>query len=303
LLEFRQDEAMSNPTLTPEIFERETNRGGAFVPAWGSPADELPSDLFDQPRGGSEAPRGSSGGPAGPVSGSAMSLNGVLSASAVLMALVLVAGAFAWNAMTVETARNLDGDLVIVSPFPGWVLLTMLGALGVAVLTAFKPHMARFTGPVYALLMGGAAGAVSKYYEVAFSGIVLQAIGLTVGVFVIMLVLYATRTIRMTDKMRTIIMVGTGAVALVYLVSIGMNLIFDASMPLIHDSGPLGILFSLAVVGLAAFNLLVDFDMVERGIDMGAPKYMEWYAAFGLMVTLIWLYLELLRLLAKLRER
>ena len=88
-----------------------------------------------------------------------------------------------------------------------------------------------------------------------------------------------------------------------YLVSIGMNLIFDASMPLIHDSGPLGILFSLAVVGLAAFNLLVDFDMVERGIEMRAPKYMEWYAAFALMVTLVWLYLELLRLLAKLRDR
>ena len=113
---------MSNPTLTPEIFERETNRGGGFVPAWGSPADELPSDLFDQQRGGSDAPRGSAGGPVGPVSGSAMSLNGVLSASAVLMLLVLVAGAFAWNAMTVEAARNLDGDLVIVSPFPGWVL-------------------------------------------------------------------------------------------------------------------------------------------------------------------------------------
>ena len=232
-----------------------------------------------------------------------MSINGVLSASAVLMLLVLVAGAFAWNAMTVETARNVNGDVVILSPFPGWILLTVLGAFGIGLLTAFKPKLARLTGPVYALLMGATAGAMSKYYEAAFSGIVLQAIGLTVGVFVVMLVLFATRTIRMTDKLRTAIMVGTGAVALMYLVSIGMNLLFDASMPLIHDSGPLGILFSLAVVGLAAFNLLVDFDMVERGIEMRAPKYMEWYAAFALMVTLVWLYLELLRLLAKLRDR
>ena len=232
-----------------------------------------------------------------------MTLNGVLSASAVLMMMVLVAGAFAWNAVTVETALNVNGDVVVVSPFPGWVLLTVLGAFGVGLLSSFKPHLARFTGPVYALLMGASAGAISKYYEVAFSGIVLQAISLTVGVFFVMLVLFATRTIRVTDKLRTVIMVGTAAVALVYLVSILMNLIFDASMPLIHDSSPLGILFSLAVVGLAAFNLLVDFDLVERGIEMRAPKYMEWYAAFALTVTLVWLYLELLRLLAKLRDR
>ncbi len=292
---------MSNPTMRPEIFQREARGGGGFTPAWGSPADELPPDVFDRSQAGSGRPQTTSAGPTSDAS--TMTLGGVLSASAILMMVVLVAGAFAWNSVTVETALNVNGDTVIVSPFPSWVLLTALGALGVALLTAFKPQFARFTGPVYALLMGGAAGALSKYYEVAYSGIVLQAIGLTVGVFLIMLVLFATRTIRVTDKLRTTIMVGTGAVALVYLVSIGMNLIFDASMPLIHDSGPIGIGFSLLVVGLAAFNLLVDFDMVERGIEMRAPKYMEWYAAFGLMVTLVWLYLELLRLLAKLRER
>lgn len=298
---------MSNPALTQEIFARETTQQRGAGNGWGSPADELPPDLFDQQHTGPGASRGAPPAPRGPVGptsdSTTMTLNGVLTASAVLMMLVLVAGAFAWNAVTVETARNINGDVVILSPFPGWVLLTVLGAFGIGLLTAFKPHLARFTGPVYALLMGGTAGAISKYYEVAFSGIVLQAISLTVGVFFVMLVLFATRTIRMTDKMRTIIMVGTAAVGLVYLVSIGMNLLFDASMPLIHDSGPLGIVFSLAVVGLAAFNLLVDFDMVERGIEMRAPKYMEWYAAFGLMVTLVWLYLELLRLLAKLRDR
>jgi uncharacterized YccA/Bax inhibitor family protein len=292
---------MSNPTLTPEIFAREANRGGGAGGAWGSPADELPPGLFDQPRPGAGAPPSTAPGP--PAGSASMTLNGVLTASAVLMLLVLVAGAFAWNAVTVETARNIEGELVVVSPFPSWVLLTVLGAFGIAVLTAFKPNLARITGPVYALLMGGTAGAVSKFYEVAFDGIVLQALGLTVGVFFVMLVLFATRTIRMTDRMRTIIMVGTAAVALVYLVSIGLNLIFDASLPLIHDSGPIGIAFSLFVVGLAAFNLLIDFDLVEQGVAMRAPKYMEWYAAFGLMVTLVWLYLELLRLLAKLRDR
>jgi uncharacterized YccA/Bax inhibitor family protein len=287
--------------MTSEIFTREANRGGGSGTAWGSPADEVPHDLFDRPRGGDQAP---SAGPLGPTSdASTMTLNGVLSASAVLMALVLAAGAFAWSAVPVETGRTISGEVVILSPFPGWILLTVLGAFGIAVLTAFKPNLARFTGPVYALLMGATAGAISKYYDAAFSGIVVQAIGLTIGVFVVMLVLFATRTIRMTDKLRTGIMVATAAIALVYLVSIGMNLLFDASMPLIHDSGPLGIGFSLFVVGLAAFNLLVDFDMVEQGIAMRAPKYMEWYAAFGLMVTLVWLYLEILRLLAKLRDR
>ena len=117
--------------------------------------DELPRDLFDRPRDGVGAPSVPSGPATDPT---AMSINGVLSASAVLMLLVLVAGAFAWNAMTVETARNVNGDVVILSPFPGWILLTVLGAFGIGLLTAFKPKLARLTGPVYALLMGATAG-------------------------------------------------------------------------------------------------------------------------------------------------
>ena len=129
-----------------------------------------------------------------------------------------------------------------------------------------------------------------------------QAVALTVAVFTIVLVLFATRIIRVTERMRMVVMVGMIAIALVYLVSFIVSL-FGSKVPMIHDSGPVGIGFSLVVVGFAAFKLLIDFDIVERGIAMRAPRYMEWYAAFGLLLTIIWLYMELLRLLAKLRQR
>ena len=150
--------------------------------------------------------------------------------------------------------------------------------------------------------MGLVAGAISAVYNAEFDGIVAQALALTAGVFTMMLVLFATRVVRVTDRMRTMVVAATGAICLVYLVSIGANLIFGASLPFLHDTGPIGILISLVIVGVAAFNLLLDFDFVERGVEMGAPRYMEWYAAFGLMVSLIWLYLEILRLLGKLRS-
>ena len=145
--------------------------------------------------------------------------------------------------------------------------------------------------------------AISHLFEVQYEGIVLQAVGLTIGVFAMMLFLFATRIIKVTDKLRTGIIAATGRrLPRLHGVDPAANL-FGANVPFIHDAGPVGILFSLVVVGIAAFNLLLDFDFVERGVAAGAPRYMEWYAAFGLLVTLVWLYLELLRLLAKLRSR
>ena len=199
--------------------------------------------------------------------------------------------------------HDLAGKTVVNSiSFPVWLLPVSLVCLGVAILTAFKPKLARFTGPVYALAMGAVAGAISQAYNVQFSGIIVQAVALTVAVLGIMTVLYTTRTIRVTDKLRTGIIAATGAVFLVYLVAIFARLIFDAEIPFLNDSGAIGIGISLVIVGIAAMNLLLDFDIIERGIQMRAPKYMEWYAAFSLMVTLIWLYLEILRLLSKLRD-
>jgi uncharacterized YccA/Bax inhibitor family protein len=178
----------------------------------------------------------------------------------------------------------------------------MLVGLGIAILTIFKPRLARFTAPVYALVEGLLLGAISHVFNIQYEGIVVQAVGLTLGVFALLLFLYATKVIKVTDKLRTGIMVATGAVFLVYMVSLVLRL-FGGNVPFIHDSGPVGILFSLAVVVIASMNLVVDFDFIDQGARRGAPKYMEWYGAFGLMVTLVWLYLELLRLLSKLRDR
>ena len=310
--------ASSNPALNDKIFQREIANSrpqSGFGPT-GSPADELPPNLFGGGAAtaapGTAAPGRSSDTtwsppPAGPVgggtgidTGDTMRLGGTLSASGILLGFLMVAGYFGWQAVTTTTTVTPSGSETSFS-MPPWLLLSFIGGLGLAILTIVKPKFARITAPLYAVVEGLLVGAISHAYEAQFDGIVLQAVGLTIGVFVMMLVLYATGTIRVTDKLRKGIFAATGAILLVYLVTIVARL-FGADIPLIHDSGPVGILFSLVVVGIASANLLLDFDFIERGVKMGAPRYMEWYGAFGLMVTLIWLYLELLRLLSKLRS-
>jgi len=222
-----------------------------------------------------------------------MTVNGTVWATASLLVLVIAAGVFGWNSVD----HTVSG-----ASMPGWLPIALIGGLGVAILTIFKPTLARFTSPVYALLEGAFLGAISALYNTAYDGIVIQAVGLTIGVFAVMLFLFATRVIKVTDKLRMGIVAATGAIALVYLVNLVLSF-FDAQVPFLHDTGPMGIGISLVIVGVAAFNLLLDFDLIEKGSQIGAPKHMEWYAAFGLLVTIIWLYLELLRLLAKLQSR
>lgn len=235
------------------------------------------------------------GAPVGTEPPATMRVGGVVEKSAFLITVTLLAGAFGWS--RVDTTAGQPA-------MPGWLLVAMLAGLGVAILTVFKPKFSPFTSPVYALLMGTVAGAISAVYNNAFDGmegIVVQALALTAGVFVTMLVLYSLRVIKVTEKFRSIVVAATGGVMLVYLASIALNF-FGVDVPFIHEAGPLGIGFSLFVVGLAAMNLLLDFDLIERGAAAGAPAYMEWYGAFGLLVTLVWLYLEMLRLLSKLRR-
>jgi uncharacterized YccA/Bax inhibitor family protein len=222
-----------------------------------------------------------------------MTVNGTVWATAALLVLVVAAGIYGWNSVEVVSET--------VS-WPGWMFPLALVAFGVAIVTCFKPHLARFTAPVYALLQGAFLGAISAVYDAAWDGIVLQAVSLTIGVFAVMLFLYATRIIKVTERLRMGVIAATGAIVLVYVVNLVLSL-FDASVPFLHDSGPVGILISLVIVGVAAFNLLLDFDFVERGVAAGAPRQLEWYAAFGLVITIIWLYLELLRLLGKLQGR
>ena len=177
----------------------------------------------------------------------------------------------------------------------------LFGGLVVAMITIFKARWAPRTAPLYAVLEGLALGGISAMFEARFPGIVIQAVGLTFGTLFALLFAYKSRLIRATENFKLGVFAATGGIALVYVVSIVGGL-FGWLMPVIHESGTLGILFSLFVVVVAALNLVLDFDFIERGEGV-APRYMEWYAAFGLIVTLVWLYLELLRLLAKLRER
>lgn len=262
----------SNPALSDKAFERLEAEAG-----WGAATQQL-EEAYQAPAY---------------VRDDAMTVNGTVWATAALLVLVVAAGVFGWSSVD-ATAERVS--------LPGWLLPVMLGGLGVAVLTIVKPKLARFTAPAYALLEGALLGAISGLYNEAYDGIVIQAVGLTIGVFAIMLFLFATKVIEVTDKLRMGIVAATGAIALVYLVNIVLSF-FDAEVPFLHDTGPVGIGISLVIVAVAAFNLLLDFDFVQRGVAAGAPKHVEWYAAFGLLVTIVWLYLELLRLLAKLQSR
>lgn len=272
----------SNPALSDKIFEKARAGSAATEAGWAANPQQL-EEQFNAPAYERPAPPHIDG----------MTVNGTVWATASLLVLLIGAGVFGWN--------SVDASLQTVA-FPGWLFPVMLGALGVAILTIFKPGLARFTGPVYALLQGAFVGAISAVYNTAYDGIVIQAVGLTIGVFAVMLFLFATRVIKVTDKLRMGIVAATGAIFLVYMVNIVLSF-FGASVPFLHDTGPLGIGISLVIVGVAAFNLLLDFDFVERGVAAGLDRKMEWYAAFGLLVTIVWLYLELLRLLAKLQGR
>lgn len=224
--------------------------------------------------------------------GDAMTIGGTSAKTGFLLLLVLGAGAWGWTLVDPSTG---EGGL------PVWWIFLALGVLGLAILTAFKPQIAIITGPIYALTMGVAVGTISHIYDAQFEGIVIQAIMATAAVFMVMLVLFVTRTIRVTNRVRGMIVGATLGILLFYLGSILLSL-FGVSIPLVWDSGPVGILFSVFVVGIAAFNLMLDFDMIERGVQARAPKSLEWYGAFGLMVTLVWMYIEILRLLAKTRN-
>ncbi len=219
-----------------------------------------------------------------------MTVMGAVNKTAILLALLV--GAAAWTWYLFATGGNAKP----------WFFTGLIGGLVVALVLFFKPALAAILAPVYAILEGLAIGAISAMFESQFSGIVIHAVGLTIGTLVCLLIAYRTGIIRATEKFKLGVVAATGAVFLVYMVDIIMGL-FGASIPMIHSSGTLGIGLSVVIVVIAALNLVLDFDFFEAGQRNGAPKYMEWYAAFGLIVTLVWLYLEILRLLAKLKDR
>ena len=223
----------------------------------------------------------------------AMSLNGTVNKTAFLLVLTLVAAMYTWS-------RFFAGDVAGLMPF---IWGGMIGGLVVALVTVFKKEWSPFTAPLYAVLEGLAIGAISAVFEQRFPGIVMQAVGLTFGTLAALLLAYRSGLVRATENFKLGVVAATGGIMLLYLVNIGMRLFGFDGMGFIHDSSWLGIGFSAVVVVVAALNLVLDFDFIEQGVEHGAPKYMEWYGAFGLLVTLVWLYLEILRLLSKLQSR
>ena len=223
-----------------------------------------------------------------------MTVQGTVGKTFLLLAILSATAIWSWGA-------TASGQLqTIVMP------AAAIGGFILAMITIFRPNVAPWTAPVYAAFEGVFLGTLSYYIEnrlgQKYPGIALQAVSMTAGTMFVMLFLYGSRIIRVTEKLKAGIIAATGAICLVYLVSwvVGM---FGVRVPFIHDASPIGIGFSIFVVGLAAFNLLLDFDFIERGAEAGMPRSMEWYGAFGLMVTLVWLYLEILRFLRKISDR
>jgi uncharacterized YccA/Bax inhibitor family protein len=227
-----------------------------------------------------------------PRAGEAMTLGGTVNRTAIMLALVLITAGWTWNQFYVTQ------NPAAVAPYM-WVGL--IGGLILALVTVFKKTWAPITAPIYALLEGLALGGISAVFEARFPGIVLQAVGLTFGTLAALLVAYRSGLIKVTDNFRLGVVAATGGIFVVYLVDMVLRF-FGVNIPFIHEGGMIGIGFSIFVVIIAALNLVLDFDFIESGVSARAPKYMEWFGAFALMVTLIWLYLEILRLLAKTRR-
>ncbi len=270
---------MANPLLNEKRLEQAAKSNGS---GWAAPDPTTRAGISD--------------GPVTPLvgAGRTMTVAGTASATAVLFVLLLAAATVGW--------LGVDAPQGEVYKFPSYAIGGLFAGFGLAIFLSFKPHLAKFLAPVYAIAEGLFVGAISKAYETYYDGIVIQAAGATIAVFAVMLAMYSLRIIKVTNRFRRIVIGATMGVALFYGVSMLMAL-FGATPPFISSASGFGIGFSFLVAGLAAFNLALDFDFIERGAKQGMPESTEWFAAFGLMVTVVWLYLEILRLLSKLRQR
>jgi len=222
-----------------------------------------------------------------------MTLQGTINKSFLLLLVLLVAALWPWS----QYMASGDASTVMLPLVGG-----MIGGLVLALIISFKPTTAAYLSIPYAACEGLAMGGFSAVLERKYPGIAIQAVGLTFGVLATLLLAYTTRLIRVTQTFRAIVVGATGAVFLLYMATMVLNL-FHVATPFMQNSSTLSLGISLVVIGIAALNLVLDFDMIENGVTQGAPRYMEWYGAFGLLVTLVWLYLEILRFLAKTRQR
>ena len=282
---------MANPILNDKALDQAAERAG-----WGKAASQ--AGPASQTANGPVWNPPVSDGPVTPwpAAREPMTVAGTATATGVLLVLLLVAAFFGWNAVT----ENSDGQVA----FPGIALIGVLVGFVAVIVSSIKPNLARFLAPVYALAEGFFLGAISKTYNSIdrYQGVVVQAVGATLAVFAVMLFLYRTKVIKVTDRFRRTVIGATLGLMLFYGISMLIQL-FTHKVPFFQNSSGIGILFSLFAAGLAAMNLAIDFDFIERASASRQPKQLEWFAAMGLLVTLVWLYLELLRLLSKLRDR
>lgn len=225
--------------------------------------------------------------------GEAMTVQGTVNKTGILLLCTVATAAWAWNIFLHSHSAQAVAPLALVG---------VIGGLVFAFATIFKKTWAPVTAPIYALFEGLVLGSVSAILEVRFPGIAIQAVSLTFGTMVALLLVYRSGLIRVTDNFRTGIFAATGGIAIFYLIEMVLGF-FGVHFTAVNGSGAIGIGFSVFVVIIAALNLVLNFDFIENGARAGAPKYMEWYGAFGMMVTLIWLYFEILQLLSKLRSR
>jgi uncharacterized YccA/Bax inhibitor family protein len=233
-----------------------------------------------------------------------MTVNGTIGKTAVLFVLLLASATVGWMQTGEPDIVERDGELVYNYSIPALAWVGLFVGIGLVFLLMFKPHLAKYIAPAYAVAEGFFVGALSRMYETFYDGIVVQAAGATIAVFGVMLVLYRARIIKVTERFRTIVVSATIGIMVFYGVCFLIQLFAGSdSVSFLASPSLLGIAFSVFVAGIAAMNLALDFDFIERGSKMGLEKSFEWYGAFGLLVTIVWLYLEMLRLLAKLRNR
>ena len=222
-----------------------------------------------------------------------MTVSGTVNKAGILSVCVVATAAWTWNRFW-----NAPSQATVLP----WMMIGAIGGLVFALVTIFKKEWAPVTSPAYALSEGLVLGSVSAIFELRFPGIAMQAVGLTFGTLIALLLAYRSGLIRVTERFRLGVVAATGGIAIFYLITFVLGFL-GVRFNSIYGSGLIGIGFSVVVVIVASLNLVLDFDLIESGVRAGAPKYMEWYGAFALMVTLIWLYLEIIRLLSKLRSR
>ncbi len=268
---------MANPILNDKALEGAAKVGAASG-AW--PPPDLSSIGRSTPI---------TDGPVSEWNSQRMTVSGTASATGVLFVVLLAAAAFGWNAVDPSASMPL------------WAIGGVIVGFIAVIALRFKPQYAKILGPVYAIAEGLFVGAVSRYYETYQNGIVPMAVGATIAVFGVMLLLYKTNIIKVTDRFKRIVMGATLGIMVFYGVTLLINL-FGGNVSFLSSNSPMSIGFSFLVAGLAAFNLALDFDFIEKGSAQGLPKQMEWVAAIGLLVTVVWLYLEILRLLSKLQR-